>query len=441
MSKMLTTASRVPTPFNESYRLSVLKSCDALDRPVDPDLQRIVQLASRRFAVPIALISLIDSDRQWFFAQVGLTAEEGPRDQAFCAHAIVASSPLIVCDALQDPRFCDNPLVVDAPHIRFYAGVPLVIEGAAIGTLCMVDFEPRAALNSEELADLEDLAGLATGLIKARRDVDIAARLDRTEQEDERIQALALLSHELRTPLNAIVGFADLIAREINGPIEPPVYREYAEAMCDGGRRLERFADRVLRYTEIAYGQVRVCEERVEAKSIAERACGLVAAKAQAKGVPLQIEPSEETAEALLVQVDPDLLEQALVQVLYNAVEHGAAEQRQPGDQTAAPPVVLFWGIQDGVPSFAVRDRGIGLSPDSWESLTSPFHSGGSTGRQGQGDSGDCGNLGLGLALAKRLIELHGGQLTLDDCSSGEGCTVRLSLPHWRIIGNDDLSA
>lgn len=441
MSKMLSPASQVPIPFNERYRLSVLNVCDVLDQPVDPDLQRLVQLASRRFAVPIALVSLIDEDRQWCFAQVGLTARETPRDQAFCAHAIVAESSLIVCDATQDPRFRDNPLVVGPPYIRFYAGVPLLVEGAALGTLCIIDFEPRATLNSEEMTDLQDLAGLATGFFKACRDARGAAQQRQPEQEKERIQALALLSHELRTPLNAIIGFAELIAGEISGPIQPPVYREYAEAMRDGGRRLERFADRVLSYTEIVYGQVRVHEEEIGARNVAERACRLVAARAEAKGISLRIEPDGPAADHLTLRVDPALLEQALFQVLSNAVEHGVSENCETSEDDPVRPVVLIWGLHNGVASFAVRDRGVGLSPDNWESLTSPFHCGDGASRQGQGDSSDCGNLGLGLALARRLIELHGGRLLLDDCSLGDGCTVRLNLPTWRVIDNGDPAA
>ncbi|WP_119168089.1 GAF domain-containing sensor histidine kinase [Algihabitans albus] len=438
MSKMLTAISGVPVPFNEGYRLSVLENCEALDQPLDPEFQRIVRLASRRFAVPIALVSLIDSERQWFFAQVGLAARETPRDQAFCAHAIVASSPLIVRDASQDPRFSDNPLVIGPPHIRFYAGVPLIIDGSALGTLCIVGFEPRPEFSAEDLVDLEDLAGLTTSLLKARRAVGATAHSEQVELERERMQALALLSHELRTPLNAIIGFADLIAEEVRGPITPPVYRGYAESMRDGGRRLERFAERVLRYTEVAYGQVEVSEERIDAYTLAERACSLVAARAMAADIALRIEPSENSAERLVLRGDPALLEQALFQVLSNAIEYGSVGQGGDAGKTTSADVVLTWGASDGGVSFAVRDRGAGLSPDRWETLIAPFSSGGDVFSRGNCDGGDCGSLGLGLALAKRLTELHGGTLTLDNCGEEGGCTIRLTLPHWRSVVDPD---
>jgi GAF domain-containing protein len=138
-----------PIPKNEEERLRILYEMLLLDTPPERRLDVIVEFASSEFNVPIALISLVDRDRQWFKSRVGLDACETSRDVSFCGHAILSTDLLIIPDAANDERFADNPLVTGAPGIRFYAGAPLVCNGAAIGTLCIIDTKPR------ELDDVE----------------------------------------------------------------------------------------------------------------------------------------------------------------------------------------------------------------------------------------------------------------------------------------------
>lgn len=147
-----------PLPINESERLACLYQCNVLDTDPDSRFDNIVQLAAYICQVPIALVSLVDKNRQWFKAKTGLEASETPRSMAFCAHAILQSEILIVPDTLQDDRFRDNPLVTGSPHIRFYAGVPLItVDRLALGTLCVIDYVPRQ-LTAEQLQALTVLA-------------------------------------------------------------------------------------------------------------------------------------------------------------------------------------------------------------------------------------------------------------------------------------------
>lgn len=149
-------------PF-ERERLSLLKALQLLDTPPEPTFDRITRLASQLLQVPIALVSLVDEQRQWFKSRVGLEACETPREYAFCAHAILQTTPLVVNDASRDPRFIDNPLVTTAPGIRFYAGVQLLsLQGYPLGTLCVIDTRPRE-LAASELALLQELAGIVSG--------------------------------------------------------------------------------------------------------------------------------------------------------------------------------------------------------------------------------------------------------------------------------------
>jgi GAF domain-containing protein len=154
----------------EATRLAALMGTSVLDTPPEPAFDALVRQAAARFRVPIALISLVDAERQWFKAAVGLPAgHETPRSQAFCDHAIRGMGVMVVPDARSDPRFAGNPLVTGAPCIRFYAGAPLTLAGGArLGTLCVIDRLPRKDFGPDAVAALEDLAISATTLLARR---------------------------------------------------------------------------------------------------------------------------------------------------------------------------------------------------------------------------------------------------------------------------------
>lgn len=155
-------------PDNEIERLVRLHQLKILDTPRDEEFDRITRLACRILGTKIAAISLVDKDRQWFKSITGLDVAETSRKAAFCAHAILQDEPLIVLDAARDPRFADNPFVLENPKIRFYAGVPLSLSpNIKIGTLCVIDTKPMT-LSSDQLKDLIDLAKMAEQIIRAR---------------------------------------------------------------------------------------------------------------------------------------------------------------------------------------------------------------------------------------------------------------------------------
>jgi diguanylate cyclase (GGDEF)-like protein/PAS domain S-box-containing protein len=171
-------------PPDEPERLGLLKSLELLDSPAEPEFDRITRLLSKLLDVPIALVSLVDGQRQWFKSRVGLDVSETPRSQSFCAHAILRTDAFIVPDTLQDDRFRDNPLVTGAPYVRFYAGIPIRTSGGlAIGTLCAIDRRPRE-LSTAELESLLDLADLVA------KEVQLRETLIQTRQQLRRSDAV-----------------------------------------------------------------------------------------------------------------------------------------------------------------------------------------------------------------------------------------------------------
>ncbi|MDH3753168.1 MAG: MBL fold metallo-hydrolase [Acidimicrobiia bacterium] len=157
-----------PLPPDEAQRMRSLRALGILDTEPEARFDQYTELASRSFDVPIALVSLIDEERQWFKSRHGLDATETPRDMAVCAHAILDDVVLQIPDALDDPRFADNPLVNDDPRMRFYAGVPLTLsDGSRAGTLCVIDYRPRL-LDDGQLAELERLGSLVADELERR---------------------------------------------------------------------------------------------------------------------------------------------------------------------------------------------------------------------------------------------------------------------------------
>ena len=145
-------------PPDEDARLAELRSLNVLDTIAEERFDRLTRMARRLFGVDVALVSLVDESRQWFKSCAGMELSETPRDISFCGHTILGDGAFVIPDALQDERFCDNPMVAGPPHVRFYAGCPLRGPGGRkLGTLCIIDSKPRA-FSDEDVEMLVDLA-------------------------------------------------------------------------------------------------------------------------------------------------------------------------------------------------------------------------------------------------------------------------------------------
>lgn len=196
-------------PQNEQTRLGTLRSLNVLDTLPEERFDRLTRMAKRMFGVPIALVSLVDENRQWFKSCIGLGVSETSRDVSFCGHAILDNGVFIIPNAIEDPRFADNPLVLNDPKIRFYAGCPLTVNGHKLGTLCIIDQSPRT-FDKEDIESLKDLASMVERELAAVQ----LATLDELTQISNRRGFLVLSQYSLnlcvRQNIPAVLAFLDL---------------------------------------------------------------------------------------------------------------------------------------------------------------------------------------------------------------------------------------
>ena len=250
----VTLPSPAVLPSAESLRLASLRNHGILDTPPDPRFDRAVKLAADHFQASIALVSLVDADRQWFKSCVGLTATETPRDWAFCDHAIrlEAHGIMIVEDALADPRFCNSPLVVGEPFIRFYAGAVLTTDdGYNLGTLCVIDTKPRPRPSEADLEYLGTLARMVVvklDLSKAHKDLEEQQRLLKNA---EQMSGVGHWRYDLRAGL---ITWSDEVFRIHGKPVTEavPSFEAIQQLYHEDDRA--RFAELVARAIETGEG-------------------------------------------------------------------------------------------------------------------------------------------------------------------------------------------
>jgi len=287
-----------PIPENEAERLEALRRYQILDTRSDPVFDDLAALASYVCGTPIALVSLVDSDRQWIKARVGLDVSETPRDVSFCAHTILANDTMVVEDALADSRFADNPLVTTDPKIRFYAGAKLTTsDGYALGSLCVIDRVPRKLTSAQKEA-LQALSRQVVAQMEYKRNVLEMAEIIADRKQTEELKAanqaaeaasraksefLANISHELRTPLNGVIGMTELVLdSELTSE-----QRENLDVVKSSADSLLSLVNHILDFSEIESGKAGPEAAEYGLRDILNEVVELTAPRARAKGIRL----------------------------------------------------------------------------------------------------------------------------------------------------------
>jgi signal transduction histidine kinase len=398
------------TPSNEAARIAALENYDVLDSLPEQAYDDITHIASQICDTPIALVSLVDSGRQWFKSKVGLDADETPRDVAFCAHAILKPDELFVVEnASEDDRFADNPLVAQDPAIRFYAGAPLVTEdGNALGTLCVIDRTPRE-LTAEQEKTMRALARQVMALLELRlsvRDLNEAAleleqtnhELARSNRDLERFAYVA--AHDLKEPLRMISSFTDVLSESLGDRMNDDE-REYFNFITDGAERGQRLTSEILMYSKLEQESERTwvdLDELLDAESKhAQQACPHV-----------QVLWEEGSGD---VWGNSGLVEHLLHNLIGNGLKYNAQER---------PVVMVKVEETDHGRELRITDNGVGIRNDSLDKIFDMFYR--------AHDRGSYEGTGIGLAICRRVMELHGGTIRVES-QEGHGSTFTCTFP------------
>jgi len=402
-----------PHPQDEQARLAELRSYDILDTLPQIEYDELTFLASAICETPMALVSLVDEDRQWFKSKVGLDVDQTARDIAFCAHAIHEPDELfIVNNAAEDPRFRENELVTNDPSIRFYAGAPLVTpRGHALGTICVIDQKARQLTDRQRKA-LRALASQVMGQLELRKTtsrlIDVNIALHQANGEIRRMYHT--LAHELKTPLTSAREFISIVRDGIAGEVSEE-QQEYLDAALSGCDHLGGHVDDLVDISRIETGKLSLDPEWCDLNKLVTRVVAAAALEASRRGVSLHVEAEAEAR----CWIDERRITQVVSNLLTNALKftgQGGAVVVSTGPSLRDPDFI----------EVAVRDTGRGIPEEAQAHIFDRLY------QVSESCWSEGGGLGLGLYLCKEVIELHGGTIRVKS-RPGEGSEFRFGIP------------
>lgn len=385
-------------PGNEQERLSVLFEHNILDTLPEKEFDDITRIASEICNTPISLVSIIDSTRQWFKSRQGLDAPETPRELAFCAHAILTPDEIFeVPNSLEDERFHDNPLATGAPHVVFYAGVPLVTEeGMPLGTLCVIDNKPKT-LTEDQRTTLRALGNQVARMLELHRKTQA---LDRARQELEHINIeldkfAKLTASDLKSPIGTIVDLSKLIAEKYGNAVDDEGLRMLRQ-IRSCGNNVRRMINDTLSHARIAYGS----GLKKEQFSFSQLMSDLRSMLSFPAHIKLRF-----TSDSTILYSSRTILLQILVHLAENAIRFS--------DKPDSIVSVEFSQDERNY-RFAVEDNGMGIKPEAYERVFELYHA--------EPDAET--HSGIGLYTVRNLVEKMGGEIGLE---SREGRGSRFS--------------
>lgn len=397
---MTTNNMRLQSPTDEEARLAALRRYEIVDTPPEEAFDRITRVACTHFRVPIALVSLIERERQWFKSCQGLSFCQTSRDISFCAHAVAAGEPLIIPDATKDPRFASNPLVTVEKGIRFYAGAPLVVPGGfRLGTLCIIDTEPRRFQGSD-VDRLVDLARMVSDELELR-----ITALELRRLETMRDSLTHMLIHDLRNPLSAATAYLSLAKRNRAVRDDAEALRMLSNAE-DGLDRLNDMISSLLDISRLESGEMPLSIEPCDVEELVRSAVAKGTRQATEERVDLRF-----TGGPLRVRCDETLLGRVVCNLVSNALKFTPP----PGKVQVH---VRPWD-GDRV-RIEVADEGPGIAPEDQGRIFEKFAQ--------VEEQRTTHSTGLGLTFCKLAVEAQGGTIGVES-ELGLGSRFFVMLP------------
>jgi len=375
----------------EARRLLELQRYGILDTKEDARFDGLTALAAHVAGTPMALITLVDAERQWPKSSVGMGAAPGARNLAFCSHVVANGAAVVVHDALDDARFAEHPLVVAGPQLRFYAGFPLTVDdGLVLGALCVLDTVPREP-SAEQLRCLQLLAEQTVALLRHHRaSIELQRHVSAAEDASRaKSDFLAHMSHEIRTPMTAIMGMSELLLRSAL----PAKERKYAETVLSASEQLLGLVDDVLDVAKLQAGRVELVPAPFTFAAVVRSVEGAMLARTADSPVKLECRIAD-SAQRLLVGDAARLR-----QVLYNLVDNAFKFT------TRGKVSVSIFHLGEDDYQIEISDTGVGIRQERLSDIFDTFT---------QADSSTSrrhGGTGLGLTICKALVELMGGRI------------------------------
>jgi signal transduction histidine kinase len=394
-------------PINEEVRVRELHSFKLLDTLPEQSYDEITALAAFITGKPISLITLIDEDRQFFKSRHGVVVTETPREYSFCAHAINSPDELMtVPNTEEDERFKDNPLVINEPHIKFYAGMPLVTDsGFALGTLCVLDNQP-GTISEDQIKALKFLSNQVMRLMESNlRRIELEEKQKIIELRNEEIaQIIYAVSHDLNAPLGTIkLVLNELMENEcVKNDDEAVEYITLSNSVIN---RAHTLIQELLEFSRLHRRDM--TKQHISIRDLF---------KSVLENLKQSIMDKQATVELVLPDTTVFCHVSSCIRLFQNLI-HNSIKFTSPDKN---PYIQVFYEESNIEWSIQIKDNGTGISADKLSYLFIPF--------KRFHDTNEYPGTGLGMASAKKIAELHQGSISASS-EEGVGTTITVTIP------------
>ena len=436
---------RYPVAAEDAERISKLRKYQVLNNNEEPAFARLTELAKLFFNMPVVAITFMDEETQYLKSLLGLDGIcTTSRKVAICNYTVLSDEVLVLPDLTEDSRFSQNPLVTEAPYLRFYAGAPIIMQEDgktySLGSLCLMDMQAHHDFTEKDADILAQFAAMAADALKLQDQQRHAKHANEMKSE-----FLANMSHEIRTPMNGIIGMVEMLA-ETKLSAEQ---QEYVDNIKVSNEHLLAIINGILDLSKVESGQMTIDSIPMNISSLCNEVVSLFAVKARQRSLTLDYHYTE--ALSPYIKGDPVRIKQIMVNLVNNAIkftreggrvtidvkhmENNPCEDKYGNHKSICSHELQVEQAshyntddsgsvnhQDMTLCIEVTDTGVGIKPESLEAIFDAYD------QANKSTHRLYGGTGLGLSVCKSLVELMGGYIEVDS-AVGIGTTFTVLLP------------